>query len=230
MLDSGQMPPRDAEQPTADERTRLQAWVRAFLTREAESRAGDPGPVILRRLSNAEYTFTIQDLTGVESLEPAREFPVDGAAGEGFTNSGSGQGMSPALVQKYLDAAKEVAGHAVLLPDGLRFSPYTTRRDQTDELLAEIRGFYRRFTVDGGGRPVNLQGIAFDTNQGGLLPLERYLAATLAERTALATGRRTVEAVAAERSLSARYLGTLWRVLTDEENAPSSPLLEGVRE
>ena len=35
--------------------------------------------------------------------------------------------MSPALVGKYLDAAKEVAAHAVLLPDGLTFSPATGR-------------------------------------------------------------------------------------------------------
>ena len=40
---------------------------------------------------------------------------------------------------KYLDAAKEVAAHAVLTPDGMRFSAYTTRRDQTDELLARIK-------------------------------------------------------------------------------------------
>ena len=40
---------------------------------------------------------------------------------------------------KYLDAAKEVARHAVLLPDGIRFSEGTTRRDWTDEILDDIR-------------------------------------------------------------------------------------------
>ena len=44
---------------------------------------------------------------------------IDGAAGEGFTNAGSAQGMSPSLVQKYLDAAKEVAAHTLLLPHGI---------------------------------------------------------------------------------------------------------------
>ena len=57
--------------------------------------------------------------------------------------------MSPALLTKYLDAAKKVADHAVLLPDGFRFSPGTTRRDWTDEMLAQIRGFYREFTDAG---------------------------------------------------------------------------------
>ena len=59
-------------------------------------------------------------------IDPAREFPVDGAAGEGFTNTGNSLVMSPSLVTKYLDAAKEVAEHVVLLPDGVRFSPHTT--------------------------------------------------------------------------------------------------------
>ena len=38
----------------------------------ALERAGDPGTVVLRRLSNAEYPYTIGDLTGVESLDPVK--------------------------------------------------------------------------------------------------------------------------------------------------------------
>jgi hypothetical protein len=230
MLDSGQMPPKDAPQPSEADRERLRGWVRGFLAEEARAHAGDPGPVVLRRLSNAEYTWTIQDLTGVDSLEPARDFPVDGAAGEGFTNTGYGQGMSPALVQKYLDAAKSVADHAVLLPDGIRFSRHTSRRDQTDELVAQIRAFYGRFTEDGGGRPVDLQGIKFETNQGGLLPLEKYLAATLAERDSLASGTKSLEQVARERSLSVRYLQTVWEVFTGGAGERDSFLIDNIRE
>ena len=90
--------------------------------------------------------------------------------------------MSPALTMKYLDAAKEVANHVVLTPEGIRFSSYTTERDQTDELLSRIQSFYRKYTEDGGGSSVNLQGIKFTTNQGGRLPLSRYLNATLSEK------------------------------------------------
>ncbi len=229
MLDSVQMPPKEAKQPTDAERTQLKIWVRGFLTSEARSRAGDPGPVVLRRLSNAEYTYTLRDLTGIESLDPAREFPVDGAAGEGFTNTGSALVMSPALFTKYLDAAKQVAGHAVLLPDGIRFSPHTTRRDWTDESLARIREFYRQFTDEAGGSAVDLQGIKFETNQGGRLPLERYLTATLAEREALTSGVKTLDAVASQRQLNAKYLATLWQALTAEANDKPSPLIDEVR-
>jgi hypothetical protein len=226
MLDSGQMPPEDARQPSEVERTRLRKWVRDYLTVEAKARAGDPGRVVLRRLSNAEYAYTLRDLTDVKSLDPAREFPVDGAAGEGFTNTGSALVMSPALVTKYLDAAKEVANHAVLLPDGFRFSPHTTRRDWTDEKLRQIRDFYRQFTDSGGGERVNLQGIEFSTNEGGRLPVEKYLVATLAEREAIMRGDRSIESAAREHNLNAKYLGTLWASLCGSE---PSLLLDNLR-
>ncbi len=214
MLGNGLMPPQDAEQPTNSERAQLQKWVGDDLALEAMAHAGDPGRVVLRRLNNAEYTCTLRDLTGVETLDPAREFPADGAAGEGFTNTGNSLVMSPALVTKYLDAAKEVASHAELLPDGFRFSPHTTARDWTDDTLAQIRDFYRQFTDAGGGSKVNLQGIVFDTNQGGHLPVEKYLAATLIERDALAAGRKTINEAARDHKLNAKYLGILWTNLT----------------
>ena len=145
-LSLGEMPPKGMPQPSPDERTRLLASIAAALKTAARARAGDPGPVVLRRLNNAEYTFTIRDLTGVASLDPAKEFPADGAAGEGFMNTGNALAMSPSLVTKYMDAAKNIAAHAVLLPDGIRFSPFSTRRDWTDEILTEIRSFYQSFT------------------------------------------------------------------------------------
>ena len=150
----------------------------------------------MRRLNNVEYTNTIRDLTGVD-LSPAREFPADGAAGEGFSNSGDALAMSPALLAKYLDAAKEVASHAVLLPDGLGFSPGATRRDWTDEILASLRRFHARYA-----------------GSDGRLPIEAYLAATIERRRSLAEGRpRTIEAIAAERKLSPKYLQILWDLI-----------------
>lgn len=226
MLESGQMPPKDSPQPTEAERATLQKWVRGYLTAEASARAGDPGRVVLRRLSNAEYTYTLRDLTGVAALDPAHEFPVDGAAGEGFTNTGNALVMSPALLTKYLDAAKEVSSHAILLPDGIRFSPLTTRRDWTNETLDRIREFYRGFTDPRGGDKVNLQGIVFETNGGGRLPLERYLAVTLTERESLAKGSKTIAAAAQEHGVNAKYLGILWSSLTGTQ---PSLLLDPIR-
>src|SRR5439155_12771782 len=124
-------------------------------------------------------------------------------------NTGQALVMSPSLITKYLDAGKEIASHAVLLPEGLRFSQKTTRRDWTAELVDQIREFYRQFSEQRGSEKVNVQGIVFETNEGGRLPVEKYLAAMLVERDALAAGHKTIDAVAHERGLSAKYLSGL---------------------
>ncbi len=222
-----EMPPKEKPQPTPAERERMLGWVNAVLDEVALARAGDPGPVVLRHLSNAEYTHTVRDLTGVESLDPAREFPVDGAAGEGFMNTGNALVMSPSLLDKYLAAAKDVAAHAVLLPDGVRFSAYATRRDWSDDLMGRIRSFYRHYTDSRGATRVNLQGLAWETNEGGRLPLVPYLEALLVEREALASGERTLDAVARGRGLSPKYLTSLAGLLA---GGPSSPLIDDLRQ
>lgn len=230
MLDSRQMPPKDSRQPTDDQRKLLQTWVREFLAREAEATAGDPGPVVLRRLNNEEYNYSVRDLTGVASLDPTREFPVDGAAGEGFINTGSAQAMSPALVTKYLNAAKVVASHAVLLPDGIAFSAGQSRREWTDERVAAIRHFYSQFTVTSDVQ-IEVGGTGRVPNEGGAIPLAKYLTATLDEREALTAGRKSVEDVAGERSLNAKYLGILWQALSaaPEQSGGTSLLLDQFR-
>ena len=230
MLDNGEMPPKAAKQPAPEQRKELRGWVERYLHAEALAQAGDPGPVVLRRLNNAEYTYTVRDLTGVD-LDPAREFPTDSAAGEGFTNTGNALVMSPALLAKYLDAGKEIAGHAVLSPDGFHFSRQATRRDWTDEILAEIRELYAEFadTADlGVGSDVGNVEVHGDTRIGlaGRLPLDKYFAATLEERDALSRGSKSIEAVARERGLSAKYLTTLW--LSLNESGPSL-LLDDLR-
>ncbi len=221
-LDLGEMPPKKKPQPSPEQKEQLQHWVRGRLAEMARAHAGDPGPVVLRRLSNAEYTWTVRDLTGIDTLDPAREFPVDGAAGEGFTNAGAALVMSPALVTKYLDAAKQIASHAQLLPDGIRFSPTDTRRDWTEETLAEIRAIYARHTVPGDGMAVDLQGIKFSIQDGGVLPLEKCFAATIEARES----KKPLADIARERGLSAKYLGILWETMNDTR---SSPLLDPLR-
>ncbi len=219
MLEDGEMPPKDAkEKLTASEISSLISWVQAILHADSIANAGDPGPVVLRRLNNAEFTYTIQDLTGVQ-LHPARAFPADNAAGEGFTNVGSALVISPALIQKYLDAAKEISAHAMLVPTGIQFSDNSTQRDWTNEKLAAIRAFYARFSDNGGATAVNLQGIQFDTNSGGRVPLESYLRATLIEREALLSGTTTTAMIAKAHSLNEKYLTTLWNALNNQSQS-----------
>jgi len=173
----GEMPPKKEPQMAPEQKTLLTKWVEDRLEEVALVSAGDPGPVVLRRLSNMEYTYTLRDLTGVESLDPAKEFPVDGAAGEGFTNAGAALVMSPALLNKYLDAAKDIASHAVLTPQGMHFSRSTSPRDWTDETLAKIRNMYRQYTESVGQSELKVEGANVIAKDDGRLPLAKYLAA-----------------------------------------------------
>ena len=230
MLDNGEMPPKDAKQLSVAQRKQLRSWLERYLHAEALANAGDPGPVVLRRLNNAQYTYTVRDLTGVE-LNPAREFPTEGAAGEGFTNAGNALAMSPALLRKYLDAGNEIASHALLLPDGFRFSPHATRRDWTDELLGQIRAFYRQHaqsadlgTGEGVGNINRYTGAPL--GRAGRLPLEKYFSTLITHRQALSTGSKSLRAVAREQGLNAKYLG----ILSEQLSSPQqSPLLEKIR-
>jgi hypothetical protein len=212
-IEMGEMPPKKEKQFSAAEKKQLTDWVRGTLDQIALANAGDPGPVVLRRLSNMEYTYTLRDLTGIESLDPAKEFPVDGAAGEGFTNAGAALVMSPALLTKYLDAAKEVAANAVFTPHGMRWSASTSAQDWTDEALARIRGLYTKHTATTEGTQTVAQGIKLDTGTGsGRLPLAKYLDAL--------QGRGSAE------GLSPKYLQILREALTSTK---ASILLDPLR-
>ena len=194
----GDMPPKDAPQPTQAERKQLLGWITAALDAEAAERSGDPGPVTLRRLSNTEYDNAIRDLTGVD-MRPtqAREFPVDSVGGEGFANVGDAMPVTPELVQRYHLAAKDVAARAVLLPKGFRFSPSLDRPTWTAESLKSLRSFHARYA-----------------GPNGEPPLETHLAATLRHRDKLISGgSAAIAAVAAEEKLNATYLGALWNGL-----------------
>ena len=149
-LAAGEMPPEDAEpRPTPDERAAVVGWIKAFREEEARRHAGDPGLVLARRLSNAEFDYTIRDLTGVD-IRPTREFPVDPANEAGFDNSGESLTMSPALVKKYLAAARHFADHLVHKPQGYTFAPHpaVTETDRDKYCVGRIIDFYNRHRVD----------------------------------------------------------------------------------
>src|SRR5665213_3262411 len=99
------MPPKKAKKhPTDKERIEIVAWISGMRRHEALRNAGDPGIVLARRLSNAEYDYTIRDLTGVD-IQPTKTFPVDPANEAGFDNSGESLTMSPSLLKQYMEPA-----------------------------------------------------------------------------------------------------------------------------
>lgn len=112
----GFMPPAAAkQQPTAAERKLLIDWLSTQLQHIAEANAGDPGKVVLRRLTNSELNYTLADLIGLER-DWTKDFPHDGSGGEGFSNTGQTLQMSASQIEKYLALAQRVSEHALMLP------------------------------------------------------------------------------------------------------------------
>jgi mono/diheme cytochrome c family protein len=206
-LEAGTMPPAKAKQPSAEARRQVVAWIRGVRRQEAKRDPGDPGHVPARRLSNAEYDHTIRDLTGVD-MRPTKEFPVDPANEAGFDNSADSLAMSPALVRKYLEAARLVADHLVLKPDGIAFAPHpaVADTDRDKYCVRRIIDFYGRQRTD---------------------HADYFLAAwRFRHREALGRPGAKLADVAAEAGISPRYLATVWATLEEkpEEVGPIAAL------
>ena len=197
-LNASEMPPKQAQQPSAAARQEVIGWVQAVRMNEARKHAGDPGPVLMRRLSNSEYNNTIRDLTGVD-IRPTREFPVDPANPAGFDNSGESLSMSPALLNKYLQAAREVGDHMVLTPGGFGFAPHPmlVETDREKYTIKRIVDFYERQPTD----------------------YADYFQAAwrFKHRSVLGKPRATLASVAADAKVSAKYLPIIWQILEEPQ-------------
>jgi hypothetical protein len=113
--------------------------------------------------------------------------------------------MSPALVKKYLAAARRVADHLVLKPDGFAFAPHpvVTDTDRDKYCVQRIIEFYKRHRVD---------------------YADYFMAAwRFQHRDALGKADVSLREVAGDAGLSARYLATLWSFLTENWPAASPP-------
>jgi hypothetical protein len=194
-LEASKMPPKKAKlHPGDDQRRPIIEWFHAARDFQTLSNAGDPGIVLARRLSNAEYDYTIRDLTGVD-LKPAKEFPVDPSNTAGFDNSGESLTMSPSLLKKYLQAAHDISNHLVLKEDGIDFAATSmlAETDRDQYCVQRIVNFYHARDID----------------------YADYFEAAwrYKNRSALGEPSATIAQIAAQRKVSAKYLQTIWETL-----------------
>ncbi len=199
-LKAEEMPPEEAKQHLPDEaRRELVTWITDLRTFQTHAGADDPGLVLARRLSNAEYDYTIRDLTGFD-IRPAKEFPVDPANQAGFDNSGESLAMSPFLLKKYMEAARVVADHLVLRIDGLAFAPHPviSETDRDKFCVNRIIEFYKR-------QPTDLAAY--------------FLAAWQFEnRAKLGRQQAALDEFARDQRLSAKYLAKVHAALSEEHD------------
>lgn len=112
-----EMPPDDEDVlPTAAERETLIKTLSKVVDRVKSGNVPQrAGRTTLRRLNRNEYHYTVRDLFGV-NFNPSKDFPADGAGGEGFDNMADALFSTPTLLEKYLAAAKKVVAAVYASP------------------------------------------------------------------------------------------------------------------
>jgi hypothetical protein len=117
-LKAGEMPPPGIPKPPAGDIDVVTKWLSGEFARQDRAIQPDAGRVTARRLNRAEYDNTIRDLLGVD-LHLADNFPQDGAA-FGFDNIGDALNISPALMEKFVNAADQAVRAAIFGPPALK--------------------------------------------------------------------------------------------------------------
>lgn len=161
------MPPKDKEQPTAEERSALGKHLDRLVVRFNYASVAHPGHEPIRRMTHTEYRRTINDLLGID-WDPGRLFPPELTGRSGFENSANTLFLQGGLMDRYLGAADRavdlalpaganepqrirVMGLASVLPAGtkqaeavvLHFLPRAYRRPPTPKETAAAMAHYR---------------------------------------------------------------------------------------
>lgn len=208
MLEEKEMPPEDEPQPSDPQRRELIRSVRGALDNFIRQQQGDPGRIAMRRLTSAEYAYSIQDLTGLE-LGLERNSISDAVGGEGFSNVGDVQFIQDSILEHYLKAAQIVASHAVIGAGPLHFFGDPGKTGQELSAMARIQRIYQEHgfrTGSGEG------GKAFGLDH---YPQAFHAAWRFKHRNALGLENATLDSVAKDEGLDTPFLAHIWQTLHD---------------
>lgn len=238
-LRAGLMPPQKKTQPSAEERQRIERWIKQSVF-AADSQNPDPGRVTIRRLNRTEYRNTVRDLLGAR-FDSITVFPPDDT-GHGFDNISDVLTLPPMLLEKYVLAANQIIAQVVPITPGkesgaaaknyARFFPRPippeakAKREYAEEILRDFaRRAFRRppetATVD---RLVSLAegvyaqpGVRFESG------IAQAMTAVLVAPSFLFREERLIESSDAryplvdEFSLASRLSYFLWSSMPDDE-------------
>jgi hypothetical protein len=109
-LRTGAMPPAPSRRPDQATYDRLTSWLEGELDRQAAAHP-NPGRPAVHRLNRSEYANAIHDLLALD-VNVASLLPPDDSA-FGFDNVADVLGVSPVLLERYLNAADEISALAV---------------------------------------------------------------------------------------------------------------------
>ncbi len=104
-VENGTMPPEGKPPLSKMEKDTLLFYINKYLKDALDK--PDPGLITSRRLSNREYEYAIQDLTGVV-VNTDSLLPRDPGGGEGFDNFARTLYITPLLMERYFDIGESV--------------------------------------------------------------------------------------------------------------------------
>src|SRR6185369_2309088 len=110
-LRTGAMPPQGVPRPDPAAHASLTASLEAALDGAVAARP-NPGRPLLHRLNRAEYANAIRDLLGLDHVNVNALLPADDSS-YGFDNIADVLGVSPLLLERYIDAAGKLSALAV---------------------------------------------------------------------------------------------------------------------
>ena len=105
------MPPPSMPRPENTTLDSFASWLETALDSAAVAKP-NPGRVAVHRLNQTEYANAIRDLLGLEA-DASKLVMADDADEQGFDNIAGVLSLSPALLERYLAAARTVSRLAV---------------------------------------------------------------------------------------------------------------------
>ncbi|MBM3779111.1 MAG: DUF1592 domain-containing protein [Acidimicrobiia bacterium] len=145
-LRTGEMPPPGARRPDAATYDAFAGWLEQQLDAEAAARP-TPGRPALHRMNRTEYANAVRDLLGLD-VDVTGLLPQDDST-HGFDNVADTLGVSPLLLEQYVNAARKVSRLAVGTADvptaaaTYRLSSDLEQTDRFDGLPFGTRGGVR---------------------------------------------------------------------------------------
>ncbi len=155
-LRGGLMPPAGRPRPDAEAVAELVSWLAHEIDTAASASA--PGRVSLRRLNRREYAHAVRDLIALD-IDAQALLPEDNVEGH-FDNNADALQVSPAFVNQYVNAARQIALEAVGNPDA---PPVTTTYGDVANMVISLPP---RGEPGTGRQQHHVEGMPFGTRGG----------------------------------------------------------------
>lgn len=143
VMNSGEMPPEDEDQPEAEPKTNFLADLSEQLVLARKILSDSGGVIAMRRLNRREYENTIEDLLGVTIN--AAELPKDASTGS-FDTVGASLFFSSDQFEQYLKIARRALTVALTAP--ATEEPQRKRQQSEDAINKMVQNRYAKL-LDG---------------------------------------------------------------------------------